>query len=420
VTDAPPGPPAAIELEGVGKRYDRIADAPLLLRSLLPFSAPARTEHWALRDLTTRIEPGETVGVLGRNGAGKTTLLRLLAGVTRPSTGTATIRGRVAPLISVGVGFHPEMTGRENVQVNGMLLGLRRAEVAERFDDIVAFAELADVIDTPVKFYSSGMFMRLGFSVAVHVEPQVLLVDEVLAVGDIAFQLKCFERMRALQAGGTTIILVSHSMHAIRLLCPRALLLRDGRLELDGDSEEAIARHHELLGQESSGRERGGHLGQVEVLERRILGPEGPVSAAQPHAPLRYAARLRFLADVDSPHLYFNVVSQDGTSVYEMKSAIGRAGRGYRAGDEAEVEVRFQAHLGGSTYRLQLTVTDRTGRTALVRDLDGAVLYVPPPLGSAGVADLAAEIALDGEVLTDHDDLLLQAAPDLGDDGTER
>src|SRR3546814_8680745 len=139
------------------------------------------------------------------------------------------------------------MTGRENFVINGMLLGLTHAEVTERFPAIVAFAELADFIDTPVKFYSSGMFMRLGFAVAVHTDPDVLLVDEVLAVGDIAFQLKCFERMRALQAAGTTILLVSHSMHAIRLLCPRALLFRQGRLELAGPSEEVIARHHELL-----------------------------------------------------------------------------------------------------------------------------------------------------------------------------
>ena len=174
------------------------------------------------------------------------------------------------------------MTGRENVHVNGMLLGLSRDEVAERFDDIVAFAELAEVIDTPVKFYSSGMFMRLGFSVAVHVDPQVLLVDEVLAVGDIAFQLKCFDRMRALQAGGTTIVLVSHSMHAIRLLCPRVLLLRDGHLDLDGDSEAAIARHHDLLGREGGGSE-GAHLGQVELLERGIEDKAGPVTSADAH-----------------------------------------------------------------------------------------------------------------------------------------
>ena len=412
---APPAPPAAIELDGVGKRYDRLGDQPLLLRSLLPFSRPVRTETWALRDVSLRIDPGETVGVLGRNGAGKTTLLRLLAGVTRPSAGTATVRGRVAPLISVGVGFHPELTGRENVQVNGMLLGLTRDEVAERFDDIVAFAELGEVVDTPVKFYSSGMFMRLGFSVAVHVEPQVLLVDEVLAVGDISFQLKCFERMRALQADGTTIILVSHSMHAIRLLCPRALLLRDGGLELDGDSESAIARHHELLGEESTGREAGGHLGAVELLEAAVHDASGPVTTTRSHTPLRYRARLRFLQDVDSPQLWFDVVGEDGTVAYGMKSSVGRAGRGYRAGEEAEVEVRFEAHLGGGTYRLQLTVTDRAGRVALFRDPGGTLLYLPPPLGSGGPADLDADIVLDGQVLTDHDDLLLRAGPDPGD-----
>lgn len=398
----------AIDLDRAGKRYERLAEQPLLLRSLLPFSRPTRTDTWALRDVTARIEPGETVGVLGRNGAGKTTMLRLLAGVTRPSTGTVTVRGRVAPLISVGVGFHPEMTGRENVQVNGMLLGLSREEVAERFDDIVAFAELHEVVDTPVKFYSSGMFMRLGFSVAVHVDPQVLLVDEVLAVGDIAFQLKCFERMRSLQAGGTTIVLVSHSMHAIRLLCPRVLLLRDGHLDLDADSESAIARHHDLLGREVVGHGDSAHLGQVELLERSIDGPGGPVTTVDAHTPLRYVARLRFLADVDSPHLYFNVLAEDGTPVYEMKSAIGRAGRGYRSGEEASVAIGFRAHLGGGTYRLQLTVTDRTGRVALLRDPGGALLYVPPPLGTAGLADLGAEIRLDGDLLTDHDDLLLQ------------
>jgi hypothetical protein len=326
-----------------------------------------------------------------------------------------TIRGRVAPLISVGVGFHPELTGRENVQVNGMLLGLTREEVDDRFADIVAFAELAEVIDTPVKFYSSGMFMRLGFAVAVHVDPQVLLVDEVLAVGDLAFQLKCFERMRTLQAGGTTIVLVSHSMHAIRLLCPRALLLRDGRVELDGDSEAAIARHHELLGQDSSGREAGGHLGALELLGAEVLGPDGPVTTATSHEALRYRARLRFRDDVDSPHLWFAVVAEDGTVAYEMKSSLGRAGRGYRVGDEAEVEVRFDAHLGGGTYRLGLTVTDRTGRIALFRDPGGTLLYLPPPLGSAGPADLAADIYLDGQLLTDHDDLLLQGGADPGD-----
>src|SRR5436309_9699332 len=190
----------------------------MLLRSLLPFARPERSELWALRDVDLTLGQGDVLGVIGRNGAGKTTLLRLLAGVTRPTTGEVEIRGRVAPLISVGVGFHPEMSGRENVYVNGMLLGLTRREVDARLEEIVAFAELEDFIDTPVKFYSSGMFMRLGFSVAVHSDPNILVVDEVLAVGDMAFQAKCLERMRSLQQKGTSIVVVSHSMGTIRVL----------------------------------------------------------------------------------------------------------------------------------------------------------------------------------------------------------
>ncbi|HEY2429746.1 MAG TPA: ABC transporter ATP-binding protein, partial [Acidimicrobiales bacterium] len=190
---------AAIEMHGVGKRYWQLNEQAMLLRSLMPFRRPTKTERWAVHDVTTSIDVGETVGVLGRNGAGKTSLLRLLAGVSRPTTGRIRLVGRVAPLISVGVGFHQEMSGRENVYVNAMLLGMTRAEVARRFDEIVEFAELADFIDTPVKFYSSGMYMRLGFSVAAHVDPDVLLIDEVLAVGDLAFQLKCFEHVRSLQ-----------------------------------------------------------------------------------------------------------------------------------------------------------------------------------------------------------------------------
>ncbi|MDZ7734094.1 MAG: ABC transporter ATP-binding protein [Acidimicrobiia bacterium] len=197
----------AVDLTGVGKRY-RLAERSLV-QAMRPSKRRAVRDLWAVRDLDLRIEPGETVGLLGRNGAGKSTLLRMMAGVSEPTEGRVVVRGRIAPLISVGVGFHQELTGRENVYVNGMLLGLSRAQVEERFDEIVAFAELTERIDTPVKFYSSGMFMRLGFSVAIHVNPEVLLVDEVLAVGDVAFQLKCFDRMRELSAGGTTIVLVS-------------------------------------------------------------------------------------------------------------------------------------------------------------------------------------------------------------------
>src|SRR3954467_8380847 len=182
----------AIEMRGVGKRYWKIQERSLL-RSLVPFGPENRSEFWALRDADLTVAPGETLGIIGRNGAGKSTMLRLLAGVTRPTTGTIVTRGRVAPLLSVGVGFHQEMTGRENIYVNAMLLGFDRARIDRVFDDVVDFADLGEFIDTPVKFYSTGMYMRLGFSVAMNVEPDVLLVDEVLAVGDIGFRLRSFD-----------------------------------------------------------------------------------------------------------------------------------------------------------------------------------------------------------------------------------
>lgn len=415
----------AIRFTGVGKRYWKLDQRPMLLRSLLPVGRPTRTELWALRDLDLTVERGETLGIIGRNGAGKTTLLRLLAGVTQPSRGRAQIRGRVAPLISVGVGFHQEMSGRENIFVNGMLLGLRRAEVEERFHDIVAFAELADFIDTPVKFYSSGMFMRLGFSVAIHVEPQVLLLDEILAVGDLAFQLKCFDRMRAIQRSGTTIVMVSHSLHAIRLLCPRVAVIRQGRLVFDGEAEAAIAVHHQLLSADAAarvsepsepgtGRARGRpslegdpdavrlEPGRVRVLERALIGPDGPAHAAVRGEALVLRMRLRFEAEVDSPQVRFDVVAEDGTLAYQMLSAVGKPYRHFRAGEETEVQVSFEARLAGGTYRVTTAVTSLDGRAVFDHDPVGLLISLAPRPGSTGIADLGASIAVDGHsILTD-------------------
>jgi ABC-type polysaccharide/polyol phosphate transport system ATPase subunit len=400
----------AIELTGVTKEYVKLEERGMLLRSLLPFARPTRTPLRALRDFDLVVEPGETIGVVGRNGAGKSTLLRLLAGVSRPSAGTVRIVGRIAPLLSVGVGFHPEMSGRENVYINGLLLGLTADEVAERFDDIVAFAELASFIDTPVKFYSSGMFMRLGFSVAVHVDPDVLLVDEVLAVGDLAFQLKCFDRMRDLKDRGTTILIVSHSMHAIRLLCPRAILLHHGELRLDGPVEDVIAGHHDLLTQADTSQNvhEEGYVGGVEVVTRELVGADGELGNVLGRgAPVVVRTTLRFDVAIDSPQVHFTVLADDRTVVYEMRSVLNRQHRRYEAGTEAEAEIAFTSHLAGGTYRFQLTVTSVDGRRTHYRDGTGMLVYVPPALGSSGVADLGATIALDGDVLNDHPDVAI-------------
>jgi ABC-type polysaccharide/polyol phosphate transport system ATPase subunit len=406
---------AVIELDGVGKRYWQLQEQAMLLKSLIPGRGTKKVERWALRDINFSVNAGETVGILGHNGAGKTTLLRMLAGVSRPSEGRIRIAGRIAPLISVGVGFHQEMSGRENVLVNGMLLGLSRRQIDARFDEIVAFAELTEFIDTPVKFYSSGMFMRLGFSVAVHVDPEVMLVDEVLAVGDVAFQLKCFDRMRHLQSQGTTILFVSHSMHAIRLLCPRAVLIRKGRLEFDGSAEAAIARHHELLSVDprdltevaevTTSDERSN--GSVSITSRLLESADGPTHHPAPGDLVRYRVGLRFNRPVDSPHFVFHVTSEQGIPCYSMQTRIGQDWRRFAAGDETEIDVSFHARLGGGTYRLTVTVADRFGRDVLLNDPTGVVMYLAPRLGSGGFADLEADISASDTDLTQHAPLLI-------------
>jgi lipopolysaccharide transport system ATP-binding protein len=250
----------AIRVEGIGKRYrlgERLQYAGLRHRLEDALRAPARwlrprkganvkkrpQEIWAVRDVSFSLNSGEVIGLIGRNGAGKSTLLKILSRVTQPTTGFAEIYGRVGSLLEVGTGFHPELTGRENVYLNGAVLGMGRKEIARKFDEIVAFSEVEDFIDTPLKHYSTGMQMRLAFAVAAHVEPEILLVDEVLAVGDLAFQKKCLGKMGEVAHAGRTVVLVSHNMGAIGQLCRRCLVLEKGRQVLDSSPENAIAAY---------------------------------------------------------------------------------------------------------------------------------------------------------------------------------
>lgn len=200
---------------------------------------------WALRDVTLSVNHGEVLGVVGRNGAGKSTLLKILSKVTRPTRGTALIYGRVGSLLEVGTGFHPELTGRENVFLNGAILGMKKWEIREKFDAMVGFAEMEKFIDTPVKRYSSGMYMRLAFSVAAHLDPEIMLVDEVLAVGDAEFQKKCLGKMHDASKAGRTVIFVSHNMSSLQSLCTRGILLKEGRIEMDGPIMDVIRRYLE-------------------------------------------------------------------------------------------------------------------------------------------------------------------------------
>lgn len=229
-------------------------------------NAPSDDTIWSLMDVSFEVTQGEVVGIIGRNGAGKSTLLKVLSRITEPTTGIAEIVGRVGSLLEVGTGFHPELTGRENVYLNGAILGMRRAEIDRQFDNIVSFAGVEKFIDTPVKHFSSGMHVRLAFAVAAHLEPEILLVDEVLAVGDVEFQQKCLGKMQSVSREGRTVLLVSHNMAAIRNLCHRTILLDSGRIVFDGRPDEAIHKYLARNLEEESRASLTGFEGKVEGL----------------------------------------------------------------------------------------------------------------------------------------------------------
>jgi homopolymeric O-antigen transport system ATP-binding protein len=231
-------------------------------------------EYWALKDVSFEIQQGDVLGIIGRNGAGKSTLLKILSRITEPTSGRIEIEGRVASLLEVGTGFHPDLTGRENIFLNGAILGMSRVEIKRKFDEIVAFAEVAKFLDTPVKRYSSGMYVRLAFAVAAHLEPEILIIDEVLAVGDAAFQKKCLGKMHEVAREGRTVIFVSHNMHAVRRLCTRGIVFQEGRLLLSAPAPEAIDCYFSVLAEGGTSEKDGRNLDSVPEGEVRYVGWE--------------------------------------------------------------------------------------------------------------------------------------------------
>src|SRR5690242_13392255 len=269
-----------IHADSLSKRYRRGLEVDTGLRHTLeaflrsPIAWVRRKKDetfWALKDVSLDVHEGEVLGLIGRNGAGKTTLLKILSRITRPTEGWAEIHGRVGSLLEVGTGFHPELTGRENTFLSGAILGMTKAEIARKFDEIVAFAELEKFIDTPVKHYSSGMYVRLAFAVAAHLEPEILLVDEVLAVGDINFQKKCLGRMGDVARAGRTVVLVSHQLNQIRRLCHRVLWIDNGQVRQNGPTHEVVSAYESAM---SRGDQSASQQHRVPGTTARFLGWE--------------------------------------------------------------------------------------------------------------------------------------------------
>ena len=324
-----------IRAEGVGKRYriggrqpykalrDTLtgaATAPfrLIRDALNPHSSmhPAKPEDfWALKDVSFEIKCGEVVGLIGRNGAGKSTLLKILSQITEPTTGRIELEGRVGSLLEVGTGFHPELTGRENIFLNGAILGMKRREIIDKFDQIVEFAEIEKFIDTPVKHYSSGMYMRLAFSVAAHLEPEILLVDEVLAVGDVAFQKKCLGKMEQVSKRGRTVLFVSHNMGAIEQLTYRCVELSDGRVAFDGDTADTVSNYLKEI------REGEGLVKGESVIQQITLLQDGkPVLAPVMGKAVQFRIKLNLPREITKPRFSVNINDEFGNRVVSLSS----------------------------------------------------------------------------------------------------
>lgn len=318
-------------------------------------------EFWALKDIDLEIRQGERVGIIGHNGAGKSTLLKILSRITEPTTGRVTLNGRVASLLEVGTGFHPELTGRENIFLNGTILGMSRQEILRRFDEIVDFSQVEKFLDTPVKRYSSGMYVRLAFAVAAHLEPEILVVDEVLAVGDASFQRKCLNKMDDASKSGRTVLFVSHKMDSLRRLCDRAVLLDGGRVIEQGDTERVVARYlmakpsHAELADLGPAPEKPMRLRWVQ-----LIGDDG-----QPRSNLSRADRLtaRICYDVNSPvqdvHVVCHVSDLEDRIVLSTGDCdVGRSISEVRAPGQYLSEVRLPTALfNDGDYHLTLSLS---------------------------------------------------------------
>jgi ABC-type polysaccharide/polyol phosphate transport system ATPase subunit len=408
--------PGTIVAQNVSRRFRVYPQRHVTLKEAIVRRRHLRpVEVWALRDVSFGIQPGESVGFMGRNGSGKTTLLRLLAGVFRPTSGRLAVEGRVGSLLELGAGFHHEFTGRDNIYLSASIYGLRKQEVDRRFDSIVEFSELERFIDLPVRTYSAGMYMRLGFSIAVNVEAEVLLLDEVFAVGDEAFQRKCIDRILEFKRQGKTIAFVSHSGAALERMCDRGVLLRQGLVEYDGETGEAIRRYQELLAGEVDPAERAAGLqewgtGEARVSDVRLENGAGEVREdflPGDHVALRLRVENR--EAIDPPSLAIELRDVTGALLSRAEQNLGELGWD-SGGEDADVCFDIQRlPLVEGRFQFNISLTD-CARTRRYHSVEKAAEFSVIPQGEAH-----------GFVLFEGDWSLEQAAPTVGTvDGADR
>jgi ABC-type polysaccharide/polyol phosphate transport system ATPase subunit len=377
--------PGEIHVEHASRRFRVYPRETRRLKDLVVARRRSRgRDVVAIQDVSFRVEPGAATGLVGRNGSGKTTLLRLISGIVKPTSGRVEAGGRVGSLLELGAGFHPDMTGRENVFLNGSIHGLKRSYIREQLDEIVAFAGLEEFIDLPVRTYSSGMYMRLGFAIAAHIDADILLLDEVFAVGDEQFQRKCFGKIFEFKQRGGTIVFVSHDAAAVERLCDRAVLLRGGRVEFDGPTHDAIVRYRRLLAADRDPDERGAGLkewgtGEARVEDVALLGPDGePRTQLLAGEPL--ALRLRIAAEqpLPAPRLSYEV--RDASGLLLAGGAQPTDELGWDDSTTA-LTARFEVDhmpLADGRFHVRLGLSDETGER-LYHWLDDALVFVVYP-----------------------------------------
>jgi ABC-type polysaccharide/polyol phosphate transport system ATPase subunit len=387
----------AIRIDHVSRRF-RVYPQPVrtLKEMLVARGRVKGRDVEALTDVSFAVEPGEAIGLVGRNGSGKTTLLKIVAGIIKPSTGRVAVGGRIGSLLELGAGFHPEFTGRENVYLNGSILGLKREAIRAHMGEIEAFSELERFMELPVRTYSSGMVMRLGFAVAAHLDVDVLLLDEVFAVGDEEFQRKCFGKIHEFKQRGGTIVFVSHDAAAVERLCTRAVLLREGRLAYDGPVREAITRYHAMLADERDPEERGAGLseygsGEVRIAEATLLGADGEQrNQFSPGETLAVRLRIVSARPVPAPRLSYELHDQAGLQLGGGVQDTAELGWSQ---DRTEHVLRLEIDalpLADGRFRFRFELADASGGH-LYHWLDDAVRFVVYPTnGETGLVSLDA------------------------------